>query len=260
MSLLRQRRAEQSDQSEPAVEPEVAGARGAAAWTAALAYVVRQATDAAFNKASTAGAASVSDASVLASERRPLTPEHIALVKTSFEHIIPIIDTAAALFHERLFELDSALRPLFKGDLYEHGRKLISMLGMTIKGLDRLNDLVPAIQQLGARHRGYGARDEQYATVAAALLATLREGLGERFTPEVRAAWAAAYTLLADTMRAAAAAGGDLIQHGEVLARDAAPPAAAPLASPTQADGARKTALRSTEPTDAEPQRNTILH
>ncbi len=71
MSLLRQRRAEQPEpeQIEPAVEPEVVPARGAAAWTAALAYVVRQATDAAFNGASTAGAASVDGASVVAPGR-----------------------------------------------------------------------------------------------------------------------------------------------------------------------------------------------
>jgi hemoglobin-like flavoprotein len=36
------------------------------------------------------------------------------------------------------------------------------------------------------------------------LLWTLQEGLGERFTPEVQAAWTSAYALLADTMRAAA--------------------------------------------------------
>jgi hypothetical protein len=34
---------------------------------------------------------------------------------------------------------------------------------------------------------------------------TLQQGLGERFTPEVKEAWTSAYTLLADTMRAAAA-------------------------------------------------------
>jgi len=43
MSLLQQRPAEppQPDQIEPALEPEVAPARGYAAWTAALAHVVR---------------------------------------------------------------------------------------------------------------------------------------------------------------------------------------------------------------------------
>jgi hemoglobin-like flavoprotein len=135
-----------------------------------------------------------------------ITGDQILLVQQSFEHVIPITDTAAALFYQRLFELDPGLRSLFTADLYELGRKLMSMLGMTVKGLDRLDDLVPAIQKLGARHHGYGVTDEHYATVGAALLWTLAQGLGARFTPEVRAAWASAYALLADTMRAAAQA------------------------------------------------------
>ena len=93
--------------------------------------------------------------------------------------------------------------------MYEQGRKLMSMLAMTVKGLDRLDDLVPAVQKLGARHRGYGVTDGQYATVGVALLWTLDQGLGAHFTPEVRAAWASAYTLLADTMRAATAAAAE---------------------------------------------------
>ena len=68
----------------------------------------------------------------------------------------------------------------------------------------RLEELVPSVQQLGVRHRGYGVKDAHYATVGAALLWTLEQGLGERFTPEVQAAWTSAYTLLANTMRAAA--------------------------------------------------------
>ena len=129
--------------------------------------------------------------------------EQIALVQTSFEHVLPIADVAAALFYERLFELDPALRLLFKGDLYEQGRKLMSMLAMTAKGLGRMDDLIPAVQKLGERHRGYGVTGDHYATVGAALLWTLSQGLGERFTPEVQAAWSSAYTLLASTMRAA---------------------------------------------------------
>jgi hemoglobin-like flavoprotein len=132
-----------------------------------------------------------------------VTRDQILLVQQSFEQIIPIADTAAALFYERLFELDPALWGLFKDDLYEQGRKLMSMLGMTVMGLDRLDDLIPAVQKLGERHRGYGVTDEHYATVGAALLWTLGQRLGARFTPEVQAAWASVYALLADTMRAA---------------------------------------------------------
>ena len=41
--------------------------------------------------------------------------------------------------------------------------------------------------------------------VGTALLWVLRHGLGPQCTPAVEAAWAAAYTLVADTMQAAAA-------------------------------------------------------
>jgi hemoglobin-like flavoprotein len=61
------------------------------------------------------------------------------------------------------------------------------------------------VRQLGARHVGYGVRDEHYATVGTALLWTLEKGLAEEFTPEVRDAWAAAYGLLADVMQMGAA-------------------------------------------------------
>jgi hypothetical protein len=62
----------------------------------------------------------------------------------------------------------------------------------------------PAPGSLGRRHAGYGVKDEHYATVAAALLWTLEQGLGARFTPDVREAWSAAYGLLASTMQSAA--------------------------------------------------------
>ena len=44
-----------------------------------------------------------------------------------------------------------------------------------------------------------------YDTVAAALVWTLGQGLGEQFTPELRDAWVAAYGVLAKTMKDAAA-------------------------------------------------------
>ena len=133
-----------------------------------------------------------------------MTPEHIALVQRTFADVLPMADVAAALFYERLFTLDPTLRSLFHIDMHEQGRKLMAVLQLAVAGLSRLEELVPIVQALGRRHHGYGVRDAHYATVGAALLWTLQEGLGERFTPEVQAAWTSAYTLLADTMRAAA--------------------------------------------------------
>lgn len=134
-----------------------------------------------------------------------MTSAQKLLVQTTFAALAPIADTAAALFYGRLFEIDPSLRSLFKGDMVEQGRKLMQMIGVAVAGLDRLDQLVPAVQQLGVRHAAYGVKDEHYATVATALLWTLEQGLGADFTPEVKEAWAAAYTVLAATMKDAAA-------------------------------------------------------
>ncbi len=129
-----------------------------------------------------------------------MSPAETALVKDSFRQIVPIADQAAALFYARLFELDPALRQLFRGDMREQGRKLMAMIATAVAALDRIDSLVPAVRQLGARHAGYGVKEEHYATVGAALLWTLEKGLGAGFTPAVREAWTSTYSLLATTM------------------------------------------------------------
>ena len=133
-----------------------------------------------------------------------MTPKQITLVQASFAQVLPISEVAADLFYRRLFQLDPSLQPLFRGDITEQGKKLMTMLKIVINGLDRLEALIPAVEELGRRHVHYGVQETHYETVGAALLWTLREGLGEEFTPEVEAAWATAYTVLAQVMKAAA--------------------------------------------------------
>jgi hemoglobin-like flavoprotein len=89
---------------------------------------------------------------------------------------------------------------MFHGDMTEQGRKLMTMLATAVASLERLDQIVPAVRALGARHAGYGVTEEHYATVGAALLWTLERGLGSDFTPAVREAWTTTYSLLANTM------------------------------------------------------------
>lgn len=127
------------------------------------------------------------------------------LIQASFQKVLPIADVAAELFYGRLFELDPALRPMFRGDMKQQGKKLMSSLRVVVMGLDRLDQLVPAIESLARRHVGYGVKDEHYEIVGAALIWTLQQGLGDGFTPSVAAAWVEAYNLVAGVMKAAAA-------------------------------------------------------
>lgn len=130
--------------------------------------------------------------------------ETIQLVQNSWQKVIAIGPQAAALFYQNLFEADPGLKPLFKGDLQAQGKKLIEMITIAVNKLTDLDALVPVLQNLGKRHGGYGVQDSHYDTVAAALLKTLGQGLGNEFTLDVKAAWINVYQVMADVMKAAA--------------------------------------------------------
>jgi hemoglobin-like flavoprotein len=130
-----------------------------------------------------------------------MTPTQIAQVRETFAAIRPIAATAAALFYNRLFELDPSLRPMFKRDMDEQGRMLMQVIGVAVASLDRIEKLVPTLHDMGSRHAAYGVQDYHYNIVAEALLWTLQTGLGPAFTPEVREAWTAVYGVLAATMQ-----------------------------------------------------------
>lgn len=134
-----------------------------------------------------------------------LTQAQIVLVQNSFAVVAPIADDAAALFYRRLFEIDPTLKAMFKGDMAEQRRKLMQMLSAAVKGLNHIERLIPVVEDLGRRHANYGVEEHHYDTVGNALLWTLEKGLGDAFTPDVRAAWATVYGLLASTMARAAA-------------------------------------------------------
>jgi len=79
------------------------------------------------------------------------------------------------------------------------------VLTVVVKGLNRPEQILAAVEELGRRHSAYGVEPQHYDTVGAALLSTLQTGLGYAFTADVREAWAAAYALLSNTMQRAGA-------------------------------------------------------
>lgn len=126
----------------------------------------------------------------------------IALVQSSWEQVVPIADTAAKLFYNRLFDIDPSLKALFaQTNMAEQRKKLMQIITVAVRGLERIDELLPAIEAMGRRHSGYGVKEEHYTTVATALLWTLEQGLGPAFTPEVRSAWVETYTILSAVMQ-----------------------------------------------------------
>ncbi len=129
----------------------------------------------------------------------------IALVQASFDRLAPETQRTAALFYARLFELDPAIRPLFKHDMQEQGVKFMDMLALVVASLDRPATMFGEVKALAVRHTGYGVQADHYHTVGTALLWALGQSLGPAFTPEVHEAWHEAFYLLAGLMKEAAA-------------------------------------------------------
>ena len=124
-----------------------------------------------------------------------MNPTQIKLVQTSWQQVPYTLEETANRFYTRLFQMDPALKRLFRGDMNDQGRKSMSMLTFIVDSLGRIEEIVPVLRSLGSRRRPDGA---------VMLLATLEEALGSRFTEEVRSAWMAALETLAGTMTAAA--------------------------------------------------------
>jgi len=133
-----------------------------------------------------------------------MTPDQVKLVQQSFAKVAPISETAAVLFYDRLFEIAPQVKAMFPSDMAEQRKKLMAMLAAVVNGLADLESILPAASALATRHVAYGAKAEHYPVVGSALLWTLEKGLGEAWTPELAAAWTAAYGTLSGFMIAEA--------------------------------------------------------
>jgi hemoglobin-like flavoprotein len=129
-----------------------------------------------------------------------VTQDQIKAIQESFAKVAPISEQAAALFYGRLFQIAPEVKPLFKGDMKQQGAKLMATLAAVVGGLSNLPSILPTASALAKRHVDYGVKAADYAPVGAALLWTLEKGLGAQWTPELDAAWGAAYTVLSDYM------------------------------------------------------------
>ena len=129
-----------------------------------------------------------------------ITPAQIALVQSSFQHVLPIADLAGLLFYERIFTMAPEARALFGDDIALQASRTMAAVKTAVDGLDDLERVAPFLVRLGARHVRYGVVPAHFDLVGGALLWTLEQGLGEAFTPEVHDAWAAAFGIIAAAM------------------------------------------------------------
>ena len=134
-----------------------------------------------------------------------MTPRSIELVRQTWVMLLPDAEEVGVIFYDRLFAADASVAALFANtDMAALCGKLLDTLGVAVQNAHQLSDMQSTLEALGRRHVTYGTRDEHYALVRDALVATLAEVLGDAFTFEVRAAWAELYAEVSRPMRSAA--------------------------------------------------------
>ena len=99
------------------------------------------------------------------------------------------------------------MRPLFADvDMERQRQALLNMLLVLRESLRDLEDIVPDLEELGARHVEYGAKPEHYPVVGEVLIGAMTQVAGDAWKPEYTSAWQDAYQVVQDVMVSGAAA------------------------------------------------------
>jgi NAD(P)H-flavin reductase/hemoglobin-like flavoprotein len=132
--------------------------------------------------------------------------EMARLIRESFTAIEPKADELAQYFYGALFVVAPDCRALFPVAMTTQRSRLLRALVYVVQMVDRPDELVTFLGQLGRDHRKFAVVARHYDAVGVALIAALKRFLKEKWTREVESAWTAAYGLIAKTMREAAQA------------------------------------------------------
>lgn len=149
-------------------------------------------------------------------EGEGLNERKIRVIQNSWKKVSALgIEKVGCLLFKNVFIASPATLAMFsfkdEPNLYEspkfkaHGKLVVGTVGTAVAGLRDLDSLVPVLLNLGRSHvamnKGIGAA--HYDLVGEQLILTLRQGLGNDFTPEVEEAWTDVYAVVSATMQSA---------------------------------------------------------
>jgi NAD(P)H-flavin reductase/hemoglobin-like flavoprotein len=130
----------------------------------------------------------------------------VRLIRESFAEVEPRADEVARFFYAMLFAIAPATRDLFAANMEVQRSRLLRALVHVVQMVDRPDDLVPFLRQLGRDHRKFGVLAQHYDAVGTALVTAIKRHAGPSWTDQVEKAWFDAYGLIARTMQEAAEA------------------------------------------------------
>ncbi len=132
-----------------------------------------------------------------------MTPEQLALVRTSYKLLGGAATSMAADFYGRLFAADPSTRALFSDGPEIMAVKFTAELDAIVEAIASFDEFRVRVADLGARHAAYGVQAKHYHAVGESLVASLAAHLGDSWDENLDTAWRRAYNLVAETMMSA---------------------------------------------------------
>ncbi|WP_314586001.1 NO-inducible flavohemoprotein [Paenibacillus terrigena] len=130
-----------------------------------------------------------------------LNPSTIAIIKSTVP-VLEVHGTAiTARFYELLFTNHPELLNIFNHANQRQGKQsgaLANAVYAAAANIDRLEQIIPVVKQIGHKHRALGIKPEHYPIVGEHLLIAIKDVLGDAATEEIIGAWAEAYGVIAD--------------------------------------------------------------
>lgn len=109
-------------------------------------------------------------------------------------------DQLAVEFYGTLFTRYPGVRALFPADMTEQRKKLLATLEWVVNHLDQPQEVLPAVTDLGRRHKDYGAVAEHYPIVTDLLIEAMATVSGKAWTSEIQSDWRTAIEMLSRRM------------------------------------------------------------
>lgn len=129
-----------------------------------------------------------------------MTELQIQLIQQQWEWLKPDAKIIGRSLYNKLFVAAPFIRHLFNDDITEQSCKMAAVITFVVSKLHRLNDILPDIRDIGAKHSRYVIPSVQYDLIGNCLMETLRESTGDKWTIELQGAWITLYEILKTNM------------------------------------------------------------
>lgn len=130
-----------------------------------------------------------------------LSEHTIAVIKST----VPVLEAHGTAittrFYQLMFQNHPELLNVFNHANQKQGRQQAALANTVYAAavyIDNLEAILPAVKQIGHKHRSLGIKAEDYAIIGKHLLLAIKDVLGDAATDEIIQAWSDAYSVIAD--------------------------------------------------------------